>query len=220
MIIRNKIIIIQGRPWEGKTFFASLIWSCYRRIYSNVDIYKNWRIISNKITNIKDLKDINFSTIKWVVILDEWGININARDSASKENREYWELWMLWRKLNVDIVICAQLGRMIDVYFRELANFRFEMHAWFERKNYLMFEAKIFSGGSDDIRKVVRLDLFEFARMSGITYDTLESSRIWKKEKKIPSPDVLNTPRRETQAKKIKPPKKLKEITELSICTI
>lgn len=52
---------------------------------------------------------------------------------------------MLGRKLNVDIIICAQLGRMVDVYFRELANYRFEMHAWFEKKDYLMFEAKIYA---------------------------------------------------------------------------
>jgi hypothetical protein len=33
---------------------------------------------------------------------------------------------------------------MIDVYFRELANYIFEMHAWFEKKDYLLFEAKIY----------------------------------------------------------------------------
>lgn len=200
MIIRNKIIIIQGRPWEWKTFFASLLWSCYQRIISNVDLYKNWKLISNKINNVSDLKDLKFSPIKWVVILDEGGINVNARDSQSSENREYWELGMLWRKLNVDIIIIAQLWRMIDVYFRELANFRFEMHAWFEKKNYLMFEAKIFSGWSDDIRKVVRLDLFEFARITWISYNTLESSRIWKNIKKEPRETLKEYLGRETQA--------------------
>lgn len=89
---------------------------------------------------------------------------------------------MLGRKLNVDIIICAQLGRMVDVYFRELANYRFEMHAWFEKKDYLMFEAKIYAHW-DTVHKVTRFDLFEFTRLTGNTYNTLETSRIDKKSK-------------------------------------
>ena len=72
---------------------------------------------------------------------------------------------------------------MIDVYFRELANYRFEMHAWFEKKDYLMFEAKIYGSG-DSIMKIARFDLFEFSRLTGVSYNTLESSRIEKKSKK------------------------------------
>jgi hypothetical protein len=70
---------------------------------------------------------------------------------------------------------------MVDVYFRELANYRFELHAWYERKNYLLFEAKIYGGG-ESIIKVARFDLFLFSELTGITYNTLESSRIGKKQ--------------------------------------
>ena len=175
--------MIQGRPGEGKTFLATFIASAYTRIYSNVEILENGKPISNYIKNIDDLKKIEFSSVKGVAILDEGGININARDSQSKENRVYGELGMLGRKLNIDIVICAQLGRMIDVYFRELANYRFEMHAWFEAKDYLMFEAKIYGSGGESILKIARFDLFEFTRLTWITYNTLESSRIEKSEK-------------------------------------
>jgi hypothetical protein len=52
---------------------------------------------------------------------------------------------MLGRKKNVDIIVCGQLGRMIDVYYRELANYTFEMNAYFVGKEKLMFDAKIFS---------------------------------------------------------------------------
>jgi len=55
---------------------------------------------------------------------------------------------------------------MIDVYFRELANYIFEMHAWFEKKDYLMFEAKIYGSGGENIIKVCRFDLFEWARLT------------------------------------------------------
>lgn len=183
MIIRNKIILIQWRPGEWKTFLAVFISSFYKRIFSNVDILKDWKSLSTFIKDIEDLKKIEFSPIKWVAILDEWWININARRSQSKENQVFWELGMLGRKLNIDIIICAQLWRMIDVYFRELANYIFEMHAWFEKKDYLLFEAKIYWSWWNSIIKIARFDLFEFTRLTWITYNTLESSRIWKKEK-------------------------------------
>ena len=75
---------------------------------------------------------------------------------------------MLGRKLNVDIIICAQLGRMVDVYFRELANYVFEMHAWFDRPGYLMFEARIYryNDGNKNLIKIARFDLFEWSRLS------------------------------------------------------
>lgn len=185
MIIQNKIILILGRPGKWKTYLAAFIASNYRRIYSNVNILDSrWNTVVNRIKNIHDLKDIEFNKEKWVVLLDEWWININARASSSKENREYGELGMLWRKLNVDFIICAQLGRMIDVYFRELANYIFEMNAWFDRKDYLMFEARIYGGGWENIIKIARFDLFEWSRLTGYSYNTLESSRIEKKEKK------------------------------------
>lgn len=185
MIVRNKIILILGRPGEWKTYLASFIASNYRRIYSNVNILdREWKPITNFIENIEDLKKISFDPEKWVALLDEWWININARASWSKENRTYWELGMLGRKLNVDFIICAQLWRMIDVYFRELANYIFEMHAWFDRKDYLLFEARIFWSGGEHIVKVARFDLFEWTRLTWFSYNTLDTSRISKKIEK------------------------------------
>jgi len=188
-IIRNRIILIQWRPWEGKTFLAVMMCSAYERIYSNVNIVDwNGKSISNYIKDIWDVGKIQYSNTKWVILLDEGGVNINARRSWSEDNRIYGELGMLWRKLNVDIIICAQLWRMVDVYFRELANYRFEMHAWFEAKDYLMFEAKIYANSWDSILKIARFDLFEFTRLTGVTYNTLENSKIEskKKEPRIP----------------------------------
>ena len=179
MIIRNKIILILGRPGEGKTYFATFLASFYPRIYSNIEITQNGNKMTHYIKNLEDVNNIAFSEEKGVVLLDEGGININARNSQSSENKEFGQLAMLGRKKNVDIIVCAQLGRMIDVYFRELANYIFEMHAWFEARDYLMFETKIYHGGSGDrIIKVARLDLFNFTKLTGISYNTLDSSRI------------------------------------------
>lgn len=184
MIVRNKIVLILGRPGEGKSFLSVFMASVYPRIYSNIAILdKSWKTISNYIKNLEDVSKISFSPKKWVIVLDEWWINLNARDSMSSQNREFWELGILSRKLNVDIILCGQLGRMIDVYFRELAHYTFHMHAWFDRKDYLLFEAKIFSGIGENIVKVARFDLFEFSRLTWITYNSLETSRIEKRKK-------------------------------------
>lgn len=185
MIIRNKIILILWRPWEGKTYLATFLASYYERIFSNVNIDKNGKSMSKFISSIDEIESIKFSEKKGVVLLDEWGVNVNARRSQSNENRIYGELWMLWRKLNVDIIICAQLGRMVDVYFRELANYVFEMHAWFDRPGYLMFEARIYryNDGNKNLIKIARFDLFEWSRLSWITYSTLETSKISKSKK-------------------------------------
>lgn len=160
---------------------------------------ENWNTVNNHIDNIDDLKKIEFSPIKWVIVLDEWGVNINARRSSSDDNRIYGELWMLGRKLNADIVICAQLWRMIDVYFRELANYIFEMHAWFDKKDYLMFEARIYGSGGENIIKVCRFDLFEWVRLTGFTYNTLETSKIKGKEKKKKEDSMDHLPIRPEQ---------------------
>lgn len=181
-IIKNKIISIVWRPWEWKTFFWVFLASFYSRIYANVDIYRDGKLINKRITNVGDVSSINYDDIKWIVLLDEWGINVNARRSQSDTNLEFWELAMLWRKKNVDIVIISQLKRMVDVYFRELANYIFEMRSYFISKDYLMFECKVYNEWWW-IQKVLKLDLLEFTKLTGVTYDTKESSRIEKTKK-------------------------------------
>lgn len=194
MIIRNKIILILGRPWEGKTFLATFLASHYDRIYSNVNIVKNWKNISSFISSIDEIQDIKFSEKKGVILLDEWWVNVNARRSQSDDNRIYWELGMLSRKLNVDIIICAQLGRMVDVYFRELANYVFEMHAWFDRPSYLMFESRIYryNENGKSLIKIARFDLFSWTKITWITYSTLETSKIQSSKKNKWDQEFLN----------------------------
>lgn len=183
-IIKNKIVSIVWRPWEWKTFFWVFLASFYKRIYANVDIFQGWKLLNKKIVNIWDVNSISYDDTKGVVLLDEWGINVNARKSMSDSNMEFWELAMLWRKKNVDIIIISQLKRMVDVYFRELANYVFEMRSYFVSKDYLMFECKVYNEYGW-IQKVLKMDLIEFTNLTWITYDTKESSRIEKTKKTI-----------------------------------
>ena len=87
--------------------------------------------MSNTIQNIDDIEKIQFSNIKGIVILDEGGINVNARRSSSEQNMEFGKLGMLGRKKNVNIIVISQLERMTDVYFRELASGSITMNSWF-----------------------------------------------------------------------------------------
>ena len=180
MIIKNKIITIVWRPGEWKTFFAVFLASFYERIISNVEIMKNNKKLNFSIRNLWDVENIKFLEKKGVVLLDEWWINVNARESMSWSNKEFWQLAMLWRKKNVDIIIIWQLKRMIDVYYRELSNFIFEMESFIVWKDDIQFTCKIYND-SWFLRKVIKLDLLEFSKITWISYNTLETSRIDKK---------------------------------------
>lgn len=127
---------IYGLPGSGKTFFATFL-ACenpaYERVLSNVKIKKNGVQISRNITTIDDLFAFPFDEKKGLVIIDEGGVNNNARRSMSEGNMEMGKLAMLGRKLNCDIIMIAQLERMNDSYFRELATYSFEMESHYCR---------------------------------------------------------------------------------------
>lgn len=177
MIIQNKIIRIVWKPGQWKTYFAVFLASFYPRIFSNVDIFRHWKKINVSIQNIWDVESISYEDTKWVVLLDEWGININARKSMSDANFEFAKLWMLWRKKNVDIFVLSQLDRMVDVYFRELAYYTFKMRAYHTWKEYLMFEARV-DGEYWNHLKILKFDLFQWTKTTGITYDSKETSEM------------------------------------------
>lgn len=180
--IQNRIITIYGKPGTGKTFISVLLASVHKRIYSNVIIKRHGKVVSNTIQNIDDIEKIQFSNVKGIVILDEGGINVNARRSSSEQNMEFWKLGMLGRKKNVNIVVISQLERMTDVYFRELASGSITMHSWFVPGGKMMFEAT-FRNDFWNIEGSKFVDLFKWAEKSGYTYDSLESSKIEKSKR-------------------------------------
>jgi len=195
MIIQNKVINIFGKPWTGKTFFASYIAYFYfltwGRIFSNVDFFykKNPIRVNKKIKQISDIKYIEFQEKKWIIIIDESWLNINSRRSISNQNMEFAEMVFLWRKKNCDIVFIAQLDYSLDKYMRDLANANLQMESYFLRKNYLMFNCKIKKWDYTVWYK--EIDLIEFAKRSCFTYSTLESSKIEKTEKTKKEKKVL-----------------------------
>jgi len=182
-IIQNKIISIIGFPGSWKTFLSAFLSFGYPvdRIFANLDIKKYNKQVSKRINNIDDLQCIKFNERKGLLILDELGINANSRRSMTDQNLKFGEIAILSRKTNTDLINCAQLNGMADKYFRDLSTYRFEMESYFERKDYLMFEAKVYNKHNALI-KIVKFDLFKVEDYTGITYNTLESSRIEKSE--------------------------------------
>ncbi len=96
----------------------------------------------------------------------------------SSDNLEFLELWMLWRKKNIDIIIISQLERSVDIVMRELCKVSFTMQEFWENKK-LMFEAKI-TWRNDEIKWFYNFDLIKFANQTWWTYDTKDESKIRK----------------------------------------
>ena len=69
----------------------------------------------------------------------------------------------------------AQLDYSLDKYFRDLASVNIHMRSWRVGKDKLMFEATI-KDRSDEILNIFEVDLMEWSKISGITYDTKERS--------------------------------------------
>lgn len=177
-IIKTRIISIYWLPWEWKTFFASFISFFYKRIYSNVDFFQNWKKRNITIKTLLDLETkIKYDDEVWLLIIDETGANANARDSMSEKNKFYWRLAMYCRKYNINIIVISQLERMQDVYFREMSFFHFEMRSFFTGPNYLLFESTI-KDRFWNILAVKQFDLIAFSKLCKYTYNTLDKSLI------------------------------------------
>lgn len=192
-IIQNELWLILWDTGSGKTMYAVFLASlAYNRIYSNVKIEKNEKKINNDILSMQDAQKIPYKEEKGVLLMDEWGINIDSRNFNSDDNKEAGELLFLWRKKNIDIFVISQLFRRIDVNFREMANVIVEMKPIQLWKNYLKFRQDLYKrsssqlwGNSLNLENVSTFDLFKYQRLTGINYNTLESSRMKKSKNMI-----------------------------------
>lgn len=129
-IVRHMTMLLSGKQGDGKTAFAMTLASLYPIIYSNFPIYLNGKLVTNLIRTVSDLKRIKRQDEHAVIIIDEISQNAISRKSASDINIFYTTLSTLGRKIDADLIVIAQLERMADVYFRELAKFRYKMRSW------------------------------------------------------------------------------------------
>lgn len=178
VIVQNKLILITGLPWSWKSFFWTFLASNYREIFSNLRIFYHWDQISNDLYSLEEIWKIWFWRIKGCILLDEAGVNMNSRRFMTDENQKYWELAMLWRKLNKDIIVIAQMDHTVDKNVRMLCQYHIEMRAWRSWPDYLTFEYTTWSREWKLLNEL-EIDLMKWSKLSWITYSSLENSKIW-----------------------------------------
>lgn len=181
--LKNKLMMINWLTWSWKSFFACYLSSFYERIICNFSIFYEWEKINESINTMLDIQWIDYSPIKWVCIIDESWLNINARRWMSQTNLDFIELSALSRKKNIDIIVISQVERMIDVVVRELCRCSFEMQSYFIWKDYLMFDITVQNRNWNLVKKI-SADLFKFTQKYHWTYDTKENSKIEKNNNK------------------------------------
>lgn len=189
-IIQNQLALILGDTWSWKTYFWVFLASFYNRIYSNVKVQKHNKKISTDIADISEAKGIPYKNEKWVLLVDEWGVNLDSRNTLTEENKQAGELLFLWRKKNIDIIVISQLLRRIDINFRELSNLIVEMSAIPCWNNYLKFKAEVYKrsnsqmwNNSLNLTDSSIYDLFLYTKLTWINYDTLDTSKLKKIQK-------------------------------------
>ena len=186
--IRNKTIVIVGKPGSGKSLIASYFLSHYKRQYANWSIYypKQDKPRNGIVKSIKEIDRIRFSPTKGVIGMDESGVNLNSRRSSSDDNIEGGKIPMLGRKKNTDIIAIGQLLYSIDKYYRDLADLVIAMRSYYAIGGKLMFEATIYRWWTEckqrDIINVWEFDLLLWTKITGISYDTLERAIFEKKK--------------------------------------
>lgn len=188
--IDNKIIIIYGKMRNWKTLLAGLIayYDFQKRIYSNFQIYKGWKSVLNKyIETFQDVKNVRFSYTPGVICLDEWGINANSKDGFKESSRILHEALFYSWKVNCSILITAQRKNSIDINFRELADLIIECKkVWREKDGRPIFLVTRYQAKWDQLifHSDYILDSIKFMRFMGITYDTLETSKMTNESEK------------------------------------
>lgn len=176
--IRNRLVMICGKPGSGKTLMAAYLISHYRRSYANFSVYdRSGKRINGLIRSIYGIDAIRYSDIDGVIALDEIGQNGSSRRSMSKENAELSKLPMLGRKKRLDIITMQQLDYSADKYFRDLCDHIYMMRSFFY-DGRLIFECEVYQGGREPSPQshinTWQFDLLEWSQITGISYNTLE----------------------------------------------
>ena len=177
-------VTIYGKQRKGKTLLAIIMayenWK--NRIYSNVNIFENWKQLNHKISSILDVTSIGFSWTPGVVVIDEWGINASSRKSMSSTNEIMTNLLVYIGKINCSLIWITQRYEMLDVNIRTLSSDLilechkssrgegkppiFFIHKKRNRKGQLILDTKY------------RIDLIEKLKWYNLTYNTLDRSKL------------------------------------------
>lgn len=154
----------------------------YPRIYSNVNIYRNWKSIVKFIENYQQLTNIRFSYTPGVLIIDEAWLNANSKDTFSGDNRLLQEiLFLIWKK-NLSLIWIAQRFESIDINARVLADAIIEMKKVRRHNKHPVFIAIKQKQRWSRLEWInsYNLDSISILKKYNITYNQLEESKLSK----------------------------------------
>lgn len=99
-----EVIYIFGKMGGGKTLYAIAMAVCdfflydkieTPRIYSNISIFYKGEKINKSVNTLEDIKNIRFSPMKGILIIDEGAVNMSSRRSMSEANMIFSEFLFL-----------------------------------------------------------------------------------------------------------------------------
>lgn len=181
--IDTQTFIVYGKMRNWKTLNAvCMALDFYPRIYSNVNIYQNWKSIVKFLESYQDIKTIRFSYTPGILIIDEAGLNVNSKDTFNKDNRLMAEVLFLIGKKNLSLIWIAQRFWSIDINARELADAIIEMRKYSRKNWHPLFTAvkQKQKGAKLEWITSYTLDSISILKKYWITYNQLEESRLSK----------------------------------------
>lgn len=187
-------IIVHGRMGHGKTIASILIsehdfWYTLEiqgkkikkyRIYANFDIMYRGKKISSRINRFSDLRRIRFSRVPGIIIIDEVGINANAKDSRSMGNRLISETNFLARKKNCSLLVISQRFKSIPIDQRDLADLILRVRKshtkkWKYPQFYITREIRHSAYSMSEVGKWTRW-MIQSMNMRQLSYNQLDTS--------------------------------------------
>lgn len=175
------IVYWKMRNWKT-VLWIRLALDFFPRIYSNVNIYQNWEsIVSKLIEQSSDIKNIRFSLMPWVILIDEAWLNANSKDTRSEDSRSLQEdaIFLAWKK-NCSVIWISQRFESIDINARVLADYIINVKKYSRGKEHPIFYV------TKERMKWARLlyvqkyktDTLQEFKDNWISYNTLEQSRM------------------------------------------
>lgn len=179
--IDTRGIIIYWKQWHGKTLTAITLALDYeKRIYSNFNIYKNWKQLNKHINSFEDVSKIRFSYTPWIIVIDEAWINASSRKSLSKKNEILVETLYLVRKLNCSLIWIAQRFESMDVNIRSLSELILELYKkrrWKRHPTFIATKRKQKWTKLEYVRQY-NIDNISIHKSLWITYNTLDKAKL------------------------------------------
>jgi len=140
-VLDNYIFLVLWERGAGKTMFSTIFayLEKYHVVLANYTIqWLNKEFVKYENKDIFSKLEPQPIDRKGLIILDEWGINLNSRRSQETFNVMMGKLLFVSRKYNYDFIFITQYLFTVDKYIRESANFFLQLKKEKYREKFLL----------------------------------------------------------------------------------